>query len=224
MQVTETHYAYLHFHFELRWNCLIQSISQSKFYSTTEPGCDGLSGTTAKLVFNSNIDKAVPQHQQACSNAHAACSMTSWCHIYTDTACHNRDHSDRKLCLFQYISDWHLKLTWDLNDWVRSQPHYRPSSRQKLAHITIQLPFSSFSLITKQSHICCKKTENFFIQRKVSSWPHINFNKLLARGTSQISPDYRSHWTTCHQFSRSEKNDRIIAVTVDGLLGYIWIA
>ena len=38
----------------------VQSINQSNFYSTNIPGEARLSGTTAKSVFNSKIDQAVP--------------------------------------------------------------------------------------------------------------------------------------------------------------------
>ena len=42
-----------------------QSINQSNIYSASIPGEARLSGVIAKSVFNSKIDKAVPQHQRA---------------------------------------------------------------------------------------------------------------------------------------------------------------
>ena len=42
-----------------------QSINQSKFYSANILGEASLCGATAKSVFNSKIDQAVPQHQRA---------------------------------------------------------------------------------------------------------------------------------------------------------------
>ena len=45
------------------------SFNQSNIYSTNFPGKARLSGTTAESVFNSKIDEAVPQHQQAIGHA-----------------------------------------------------------------------------------------------------------------------------------------------------------
>ena len=44
---------------------ILQSINQSKFYSSHIPSIVSLSGVTATAVFNRKIDEAVPQHQPA---------------------------------------------------------------------------------------------------------------------------------------------------------------
>ena len=70
-----------------------QSINQSNFYSANIPSEARLSGTTAKSVFNSNIEETVPYNQQAMGSDG----------IY-------RGKAKSKRCVFRYL----LKVTTEL--------------------------------------------------------------------------------------------------------------